>query len=58
LLLNICDDGVGFYVKNKKKGIGLQNMSSRIKECEGTFEMHSKKGVGTTISVSIPIKKT
>jgi signal transduction histidine kinase len=29
LLLIISDDGIGFNVKVKKKGIGIQNMLSR-----------------------------
>ncbi len=58
LFLHISDDGVGFNVNKKKKGIGLQNMISRINECEGTFEIQSKKGEGTKITVSVPIKNS
>ena len=57
LLLKITDDGVGFNVKKAKKGIGLQNMLSRIEECDGVFEIESKKGEGTVIIVTIPIYK-
>jgi len=55
LFLVINDDGIGFDVKRAKKGIGLQNMLSRINECNGTFDVKSKKGEGTTIKVTIPI---
>ena len=55
LRLVITDDGVGFNVNKGKKGIGLQNMLSRINECEGTFEVKSKIGEGTTIIVTVPI---
>jgi signal transduction histidine kinase len=55
ILVQISDDGVGFNVKKAKKGIGLQNMLSRINECEGVFEIQSKKGEGTIITVTIPI---
>lgn len=55
LFLQISDDGVGFNVKKAKKGIGLQNMLSRVNECHGTFDVKSKKGEGTTITVTIPI---
>jgi len=54
LLLHISDDGIGFNVNKAKKGIGLQNMLSRVNECQGTFEVKSKKGEGTTIKVTIP----
>ena len=55
LFLRISDDGVGFNVKKAKKGIGLQNMLSRVNECKGMFDVKSKKGEGTTITVTIPI---
>ncbi len=57
ILLTITDDGIGFDVNTKKKGIGLQNMQSRVDECEGTFDIKSKKGKGTITIVSIPIEK-
>lgn len=55
LFLQICDDGIGFDVAKAKKGIGLQNMLSRINECNGTFAIKSKKGVGTIVTVTVPI---
>ena len=55
LLLIISDNGIGFNVNKGKKGIGIQNMISRIKECNGTFEIKSKKGEGTFINVTVPI---
>ena len=55
LVLQISDDGIGFNVNKAKKGIGLQNMLSRINECNGTFEIRSKKGDGTIITVTVPI---
>ncbi|MGM8362300.1 tetratricopeptide repeat-containing sensor histidine kinase [Flavobacterium sp. ARAG 55.4] len=56
IVLTISDDGVGFNVNLKKKGIGLQNMISRAKDCNGDFNVKSKKGEGTTITVSIPLE--
>ena len=55
LFLQISDDGIGFNVNKAKKGIGLQNMLSRINECKGTFEIKSKRGEGTIITVTVPI---
>ncbi len=57
ILLTITDDGAGFNVNLKKKGIGLQNMISRAKECQGEFNVQSKIGEGTTITVRIPLEK-
>jgi signal transduction histidine kinase len=50
------DDGTGFEVNRKSKGIGLQNMISRTHECEGIFDIKSKKGKGTNITITIPIE--
>lgn len=58
ITLRVIDDGVGFEVDTKKRGIGLQNMLSRTSESEGTFEVQSQKGKGTTITVSVPLVKT
>lgn len=55
LFLQISDDGIGFNVNKAKKGIGIQNMLSRINECNGTFEIKSKRGEGTIITVTVPI---
>ncbi|TDD99866.1 tetratricopeptide repeat-containing sensor histidine kinase [Flavobacterium cellulosilyticum] len=55
LFLKISDDGIGFNVNKAKKGIGLQNMQARIIECKGTFEIKSKIGEGTIITVTVPI---
>ncbi|WP_243699188.1 tetratricopeptide repeat-containing sensor histidine kinase [Flavobacterium hiemivividum] len=57
LVLVISDDGIGFNAKVKKKGIGIQNMRSRTKECNGEFHIKSKKGEGTSSTVIIPIEQ-
>lgn len=55
LLIEIFDDGNGFSLKRKKKGIGLQNIFSRAKCCNGKAEVKSKENEGTTVIVRIPI---
>ncbi|WP_244281811.1 tetratricopeptide repeat-containing sensor histidine kinase [Flavobacterium xueshanense] len=52
LILKITDDGIGFNVKTAKKGIGLQNILFRAKECDGMFDIKSTKGEGTIITVT------
>jgi len=56
LLLKIVDDGEGFDVKRKKKGIGLKNMQSRVALMNGTMEVLSKINEGTTLVFKIPSK--
>ncbi len=56
LKLTIKDDGVGFDTTKGKRGIGLRNIMSRVKKTNGTVDIDSKKGKGTTISVTMPAK--
>lgn len=55
LKLNITDDGVGFDINKKKKGIGLKNIISRCKKIKGTLDIDSKPGKGTTIIITMPV---
>lgn len=55
LIINIEDDGVGFDVAAKRKGIGLKNITARANELHGTFTIRSKKGKGTSVIVSLPL---
>lgn len=52
----ICDNGVGFQVNDKRKGIGLMNIESRISELNGHFSITSSED-GTQIELEIPIKR-
>lgn len=54
--LKIQDDGIGFDVNKKSKGIGMQNMISRTHDCKGIIDITSKKGNGTKIVITIPIE--
>ena len=54
--LKIQDDGIGFDVNKKSKGIGMQNMISRTNDCQGIIEITSAKGKGTKIIITVPIE--
>jgi len=54
--LKIQDDGIGFDVNKKSKGIGMQNMISRTHDCKGIIDISSKKDNGTKIVITIPIE--
>lgn len=56
VFLKIQDDGIGFDVNKKSKGIGMQNMISRTNDCKGIIDISSKKGNGTSIEITIPIE--
>jgi two-component system NarL family sensor kinase len=53
--LIVKDDGKGFN-KQKKPGIGLKNIKSRVYEVHGKISIDSKVGNGTKISIFIPLK--
>ena len=55
LKLTITDDGVGFDINKKRKGIGLKNIISRCKKIKGTLDIDSKPGKGTTIKITMPV---
>ena len=55
--LEIFDDGVGFLLNKKKKGIGLQNIYSRTALCNGTVLLESQKGIGTTLKLFVPYQE-
>ncbi len=54
--LVIQDDGCGFDMEGNTKGNGLNNMKERAAILNGTVEIVSKPGEGTTIAVKIPLK--
>jgi len=56
LHLAIEDDGKGFHISDtqKRNGIGLRSMESRVKYLNGNFDITSKLGEGTSIDVIIP----
>lgn len=55
LKLSIIDDGIGFDVQSTKKGIGLRNIKERANSLKGNFEIKSKIGEGTEITVTFTI---
>ncbi|MCF6298016.1 MAG: histidine kinase [Flavobacteriaceae bacterium] len=49
------DDGDGFNVQNSKKGVGLNNIKSRLDVLSGTMNIDSLPNRGTVIDIDIPI---
>ena len=48
LSLLICDNGVGFSINSKSKGLGLQNIETRVQYLNGHYKVKSQKGKGTS----------
>jgi two-component system sensor histidine kinase UhpB len=54
LHLTISDNGIGFDKKERSKGIGLQNISSRVEFYSGQINILSSPGSGCKFEIMIP----
>jgi signal transduction histidine kinase len=53
----IADNGTGFSVNEKQDwGNGLHNMSQRMKDIGGNFQIRSDKDQGTMIRLTFPVR--
>ena len=55
LQLLIEDDGIGFDISAVHEGIGLHSIKSRVQFLDGTIDIDSRLGFGTTTSINLPI---
>ncbi|MBI2873162.1 MAG: sensor histidine kinase [Chloroflexi bacterium] len=54
--IEVRDDGVGFSPDfDSKEGFGLSGMRERIVQVNGSFEIRSAPGVGTTVVAAVPL---
>jgi signal transduction histidine kinase len=54
LVVRISDDGQGFDPDQASEGVGLQNIRDRIEDLGGTFELASRPGCGTVLTLELP----
>ncbi len=57
LSIAVKDDGVGFNMANKSKGVGFKNITSRAGLYNGMVHLHSEKGKGCELKVSFHLDK-
>jgi signal transduction histidine kinase len=55
LSLTVLDDGVGFDSSMEREGQGLTSMQRRAQRLKGTLVITSGHGVGTRITLTIPL---
>lgn len=55
LHFTITDDGIGFDPMQKRQGIGITNMQSRVEILNGSFKIISYPGEGTRLEIEIPV---
>jgi signal transduction histidine kinase len=58
LSLRVVDNGQGFDVERQDQmvGHGLANMRARAEELNGSLQVISRPGAGTTISLALPVR--
>lgn len=55
LVISIQDDGIGYDPKSDSQGSGMRNMKSRAELISGKIGVESKFGLGTKITLEVPI---
>jgi signal transduction histidine kinase len=56
LRFEVCDDGDGFDTGAEASGSGLQGMSDRLAALDGSLEVRSTPGAGTTVIGRVPLR--
>lgn len=60
IVITVEDDGVGFDMAElqKEKSVGIRNIRFRLEHLvNGTLDIQSKPGIGTTVNITIPKEK-
>jgi two-component system sensor histidine kinase UhpB len=52
--LVITDDGEGFQVAGERRGLGLDGMAERARLINGEFDVETRPGRGTTLTLRVP----
>jgi len=55
IMIVIADDGKGFDVSKKRKGIGISNIINRIESYNGKVEILSTPGNGCLVNIEVPV---
>jgi signal transduction histidine kinase len=55
LWISITDNGHGFDPSGRSNGHGLLNLRDRLEHLQGQCELESSPGVGTTVSLQLPL---
>jgi len=53
--ISVEDDGQGFDVKQKRKGLGISNIMHRVEAFNGKINMRSTVGEGSKTEISLPL---
>lgn len=53
-LLQLRDNGSGFYYRENSEGCGLRNIKTRVRDLKGTFQLKTAPGKGVEMKVLLP----
>jgi signal transduction histidine kinase len=53
--LSVGDNGAGFDPSLESEGQGLTSMKRRARRLKGTLDLRSANGLGTTVTLTIPL---
>ena len=56
LAVGVVDDGVGIHPERLKSGLGLRGIEERVRDLSGTLDIESNPGVGTSLTIRIPLE--
>jgi signal transduction histidine kinase len=57
LVVAVVDDGIGMLDTGRHNGLGLRGIEERVRDLGGTFDIHSAPGVGTSLTVRLPLTR-
>ena len=56
IIISLEDDGVGFNTKSFEKGMGLENVQSRVKYLKGELQIDSQENIGTSYLIHVKME--
>lgn len=56
IIISVEDDGIGFNTKSFDKGMGLENVQSRVKYLKGDLQIDSQENVGTSYLIHVKME--
>ena len=53
IIISLEDDGIGFNTKSFEKGMGLENVQSRVSYLKGDLQIDSQENIGTSYLIHV-----
>ena len=53
--VSVTDDGVGVAPARRGSGLGLLGIDERVRELDGSMDIRTSPGAGTTVTIHLPL---